>query len=338
MFCGLGGLWNNATIVSPRLSVLIAAVCFGTTGTAQALGPDEARAVAVGSGRIALGGGLLVLLASLHARRERAARGRSGHDGAPLRPLPLPMLIGTGACVAAYQLCFFAAVQRTGVAVGTVVAIGSGPAFAGALGRLVAHEDPGRRWAVATALACAGVSLLVLGGGSADVSADGVLLALGAGAGYAAYTVLSKLLLRDGHRPERVMAGAFGSGGLLLLPVLVVTAGPWLWSPGGAAMIAFLGVVPTAFAYVLFARGLRELSAGETATITLAEPLTATLLGAVVLGERPGLVAIAGGGLVLAGLLALAGGARAAGSAAPGGPPPAPPNAPVTLNRAGAAS
>jgi DME family drug/metabolite transporter len=313
--------------MSPRVSVLIAAVCFGTTGTAQALGPDDARAAAVGSGRIALGGALLVAFALLTARRS--AMLPAGAPG-PAR-IPAPALLLAGACVAAYQLCFFAAVQDTGVAVGTVVAIGSGPAFAGALGWLVVREAPGRRWAAATALACAGVTLLVLGGGSADVSATGVLLALGAGAGYAAYTVIAKQLLRGGHSPERVMAGAFGTGGLLLLPVLALTAGAWLGTPGGLALIAFLGLVPTAIAYVLFARGLRELTAGETATLTLAEPLTAAALGAVVLGERPGAVAVAGAGLVLAGLLALASGGRrdARAVAGPGAAPP-PPNARVT--------
>ena len=39
-------------------------------------------------------------------------------------------------------------------------------------------------------------------------------------------------------------------------------------------------------AYLLFARGLRHLSAAETATLTLAEPLTAALLRVVVLSER----------------------------------------------------
>ncbi len=290
--------------MSPRLCVIVAAVCFGTTGTAQALGPDDARAVAVGSGRIALGGLLLALLAARSLRPSAAGAGA----GTTTRrtPLPRPILLLAGACVAAYQLCFFAAVQQTGVAVGTVVAIGSGPAFAGLLAWLVARENPGRRWALATALAGAGVALLVLGGGAASVDPGGVALALGAGFGYASYTVIAKQLLAAGHRPEAVMGGAFGAGGLLLTPVLVATAGPWLLTPGGLALVVYLAVVPTALAYVLFARGLRELTAGETATLTLAEPLTAAALGAVVLGERPGAVAIAGAGLVLAGLLALA--------------------------------
>jgi lysophospholipase L1-like esterase len=66
--------------------------------------------------------------------------------------------IAVGVCI--YQLSFFAAVKLTGVAVGTVVAIGTGPAAAGILGRLVNGERLTRRWALATLAAAAGVALL----------------------------------------------------------------------------------------------------------------------------------------------------------------------------------
>lgn len=102
------------------------------------------------------------------------------------------------------------------------------------------------------------------------------------------------------------MAATFGTGAVLLLPVLLVEGMAWLGEPGGLALALYLGAIPTALAYALFARGLQRLSAGETATLTLAEPLTAMLLGAVVLGEQPGALAIAGAALVLAGLLVLA--------------------------------
>ena len=75
-------------------------------------------------------------------------------------------------------------------------------------------------------------------------------------------------------------------------------------------MALYLAAVPTALAYVLFSRGLRRLSSGETATLVLAEPLTASALGVVALGEHPSAVAGAGALLVLAGLLVLAAPAR----------------------------
>ncbi|MCW2987045.1 MAG: EamA family transporter, partial [Conexibacter sp.] len=71
-----------------RLQVLLAAVCFGTTGTAQALGPD-ASAVTVGAVRIAVGA--LLLLAFQHA-----VAGRRDTPG-PRRALAwprTPVLVG----------------------------------------------------------------------------------------------------------------------------------------------------------------------------------------------------------------------------------------------------
>jgi DME family drug/metabolite transporter len=276
-----------------RLQVLLASVCFGTTGTAQALGRDGIDPAGVGAARIAVGGALLVLVAL--AARRRPARWAAG-----------PVLAGAIG-VAVYQLAFFAAVADTGVAVGTIVALGSAPTLAGAAEWLLHGRRPEPRWAAATALACAGVALLALaGGGASGVSLPGVALAVVAGGAYATYTLSAKRLLDAGHAPESVMAAAFGLGAVLLLPVLLATGAGWLATGGGLALAVFLGVVPTAVAYLLFARGLRCLSASETATLTLAEPVTAALLGFAVLGERVTGAGAVGAGLVLAGVLCLA--------------------------------
>lgn len=277
----------------PRLLVLTAAVLFGTTGTAQALADLDGSPLAVGAARLLVGAALLLAAARLAG---------SAGAGSWSRTHLAAVAIG----VAGYQLAFFAAVADTGVAVGTVVALGSAPALAGLLGKLVDGTPLDRRWAACTALATAGVLLLVLGaGGDAEVSPPGILLALVAGGSYAAYTVASKRLLADGHAPEEVMARGFGLAAIALLPVLAVKGGD-IASTDGVLLALYLGAIPTALAYVLFARGLKHLGAGETATLTLAEPLTAALLGVLILDERPGAVAIVGAALVLAGLAALA--------------------------------
>src|SRR3954470_22001677 len=160
-----------------RFQVILAALCFGTTGTAQALGPDGIDPAAVGAARAPIGGALLMLVAA--SPRRTAARRRWALG---------PVLAGA-AGVAAYQAAFFAAVDDTGVAVGTIVALGSAPALTGALEwRLTGCRAP-RRWFAATALACAGVGLLVLAGGAATgVSAPGGGLAVLGGAGLRADT------------------------------------------------------------------------------------------------------------------------------------------------------
>ena len=116
----------------------------------------------MGAARIAVGAALLLLVA-----RSWAGCGWGAARSA--------VLLG-GACVALYQATFFAAVAETGVAIAAVVALGSAPAFTGVLARAFAGERLHWRWAAATGLACAGVALLVLGGG-----ADGEVAPAGVG-------------------------------------------------------------------------------------------------------------------------------------------------------------
>jgi drug/metabolite transporter, DME family len=270
-----------------RTQVLIAAILFGTTGTAQALGPDSSTPLTVGASRILVGGSILAAM----ALASGGFRGR----------WPVGHVLLAGGGVAVYQLAFFQAVADTGVAVGAIVAIGSGPVFAGILERVLDGVWPGRTWLLATALATAGVVVLSLASATdASLSATGIALALVSGLGYATYTIVAKRLLRLGHTPVAVMGASFGLGAVLLLPVLLLGDTAWLHTPDGLALALYLGIVPTALAYSLFARGLRSLDASEVTTLVLAEPLTATVLGVVVLGERVGVGGMLGAVLILA--------------------------------------
>jgi DME family drug/metabolite transporter len=277
-----------------RLFVLLAAVCFGTTGTAQALGPG-ASPLAVGAARVALGGAMLALVAWFANRRA----GPRPAPRWPARELALGAVL-----VAVYQLTFFAAARETGVAVGTVVTIGLGPAVAGGLGVLLAGDRLTARLIASIAVAVCGVAVLASAGAHAHVETAGVALAVVSGVGYGGYTVIAKRLLVRGHAPQDVMARMFGLAGILLLPVLALTGSARLAGPGGAALVLYLGAIPTCLAYVCFARGLRTLAAGETALIVLAEPLTAAVLGTFVLGQQLGGQALAGAALILLGLAA----------------------------------
>lgn len=284
---------QGAGVSAGALLVLAAAVLWGTTGTTQALAPAGVSPTCIGTMRLVVGGAVLMLFA--------LTRGGFGTGRWPVGGTLL-----AGACVAAYQLCFFWAVQRTGVAVGTLVGIGSSPVIAGMLGFVFRGERPGRRWLVATVFALAGCGLLVGGGGKLSVDPLGVVLALGAGLCYASYTMAIKGLL-PGRTPDAVMAVVFCIGALLLSPLLFTSNLRWMASPGGITVVLYLGVVVTALSYWLFARGLRSVPVATAVTLSLAEPLTAALLGIVVLGERLSQVALCGIPLLFAGLAVLAG-------------------------------
>lgn len=272
--------------------VVLAATLWGTAGTVQALAPTGATPLAVAALRLWVGGGTLVLL----------ALGRGGLRGSPAWNRPLTALAVLSAAL--YQVAFFAGVNLTGVAVGTVVGIGSAVAFAGLLGRVFAGEHLTRRWYISTSMAGAGMLLLVWAGNDgAYVNPLGVALALGAGFSYALFTLVNKFLLAD-HPADEVMAVALGGGALLLTPVLFLVDLRWVVSGTGLVLVVHLGVLATGIAYALFGRGLRAVGVSAASTLTLAEPFTAALLGLVVLGE-PVTVGVALGLVLIFGGLAL---------------------------------
>ncbi len=299
------------------MAVLAAAAAWGSTGTAAHFAPAGTSSASVGAARIALGGALL-LAAGLRTagRRREVARLLAGGD----RPWRARAAIGlAAAAVAGYQVSFFTAVRVTGVAVGTVVAIGSAPVLTGALSRLTGGPALGRRWAAATAAAVAGCVVLVTSGRAAGVRPEGVLLALAAGLCYAVYAVTAARLIARGSPETAVMGLLFGGAAVLLAPVLAVSPDGWLVTARGLAVVGYLGVVTTAVAYLWYGRGLRTVSAPVAVTLGLAEPAVAALLGLVVLDERVSGAAVAGLILVGLALVGLATG-RATNPPSPGPP------------------
>lgn len=282
--------------------VLAAAICWGTTGTAQAFAPEGATPLAIGALRLLIGGSALLCFALV--RRQLRPHGWP--------PAATATAIGT---IAGYQIFFFAGVARTGVAVGTVVAIGSAPILAGLLGMLLLGERPNRRWLLSTVLAVAGCTFLLGAGGDLQVDALGVMLAIGAGAAYALYTIASKDLLRV-QPPDAVTAVAFFGGALVLAPLLFFVDVSWLAQPRGLLVVLQLGLIATALAYMLYIRGLLTLPTATAVTVALAEPLTAATLGVLLLGEQLTAPAQVGMALIFAGLAVLAVG-RGGASAPP---------------------
>ena len=279
------------------LLVLASAVCFGTTGTAQAYGPEAATSSSVGLMRIVVGGALLGAVAWWTARRGPAGRGRPVTVSALRRRWPT-VLVG-GAAVLAYQPTFFLGARSNGVAVAAAVTLGAAPVITGVLEWGLTRRRPTRAWCAGTSAAVVGVVLLsgVLDGATRDVSASGLAGSLGAAASYAVYTVATKRLLDDGWSPTTAVGSVFATAAALGAPLLTLVDLSWTRTASGVAMVAWLAVVTVALAYVLFGRGLRTLSASTVATLTLAEPLTACVLGMVLLDER--LSVVGWGGLVL---------------------------------------
>ncbi|NYV73748.1 DMT family transporter [Streptomyces sp. UH6] len=294
------------------LYVALAATAWGTGGAVAAelydaggIGP-----VAVSFWRFLVGLGLLL---AVHLGR-RTWRSRRPETAPSLRAAfaanPRRVLI-TGFGLAAYQTAYFASVQQAGLTVATVVILGAGPVLVAVGARLTLGERTG---AAGTAAVASGVAGLVLLTGGADGSTGpapmpGIGYALLSAAGYAGVTLLGRFSGRENA------GGAFGStvtgfavGMVCLLPAALLEgplpdAGRPAWTLG---LVLYLGAVPTALAYTLFFAGLGAVKATTASVVALVEPLTAAVIGVLVLGERLNAVVLTGTALLLSAVVFLA--------------------------------
>ena len=254
--------------------------------------PATADAYSVGAVRLLIGGATLAAVAATAKATTRStSKWRS------------PRTTAIGAIgVAVFQLCYFLAVNRTGVAVGTVATIGSGPMFAGLIAAVIDRRGPPARWLIGTALGVGGVALLGLLGRDASVDGAGIALAFSAGLGWAVFATVGKHQIDHGRDSTASMAAMFTGGAILMAPLLVWHEPNWVASWSGALVALYLGVATVGLAYALYGYALRHLTTPTVVTLTLLEPITAATLGAVVVHEGIVPVGWVGIGLVLLGM------------------------------------
>ncbi|WP_328687069.1 DMT family transporter [Streptomyces caniferus] len=291
------------------LYVTFAATAWGTAGAAAALLYRGS-----GLGPLALTfwrtfGGLVLLLAVRALLRRRAD---TAAVPAPYEPLRRRMtrIVVTGVALAVFQAAYFAAVEATGLAVGTVVTMGAGPVLIAIGARVTMGERLGGGGVLAVAGALAGLAVLVLGGdGGADVRPAGLGFALLSAVGCAAMTLASRRLGKGGDSdPYASTISAFAVGALCLLPLAVAEG---LWPQGhdlgrSLVLLGYIAAVPTALAYGLYFAGLAAVRAATASVISLIEPVSAAVIAVLFLGERLTMATVLGTGVLLSAVAALA--------------------------------
>ncbi|WP_214412106.1 DMT family transporter [Sphaerisporangium fuscum] len=278
--------------LSGNLSVLGAGVLWGTVGPAQVLTHSSAAPVTIGAARILFGGALLaafVLLADRAAFRSLTRRA-------------WPPLLAAAAATGIFQAAFMTSVSRTGAAVATALTFGIAPVSTGLCQRVVLKVPLTRMWAAGTAAAVTGVALMSVPGGSAHADPLGLALGIVAGGCFGVYTVSAKRLVDDRVPMPAAVSLTLLVGSLILLPWFLAGAAG-LAEPRTAGLVAWLAGATTALAYMLFVTGLRRTTAATAATLSLAEPLVACLLGVLILGERMSPPVTAGALVLLGGLV-----------------------------------
>jgi DME family drug/metabolite transporter len=304
------------------LYLAVAGAAWGTAGAAADLiyRSSDAGPITVSFWRNVTG---LVLLLAVQLIRSRGGGRRSGMTRRRRRLSRRDLLVRgqTGLGLAVFQTAYFGAVQSTGLAVGTVVTLGTGPLLIAVGARLMLHERLPRGGLAAMAAALGGLVILVLGHPGGTVRPLGVALALLSAAGYAGSALTARWAGRaepaggpkaaggpgaagaargPAADPVVVTAWAFGLGAVLLLPFALATGIlPHTAHPAETlAVLGYLAAVPTALAYPLYFAGAAAVRAATASVIMLIEPVSAAVLGVAIFGE-PLTAATLGGGVLL---------------------------------------
>jgi len=276
------------------LMIMVSAILWGTVGifvqTIYTL--SEGNSFSIGFLRLAI---------SLPVLFFACARTLVGWQMLQIAKRDLALMLLTGAMTAFYQVCYFTSISYIGVATATLITLCTAPVWVALLASLILHERFTLGILLAGLCAVGGTALLVnVQPGQITVRSQilGVCLALSSALAYASVTLCSRLLSRRYH-PLQSLTVSFFAGAVFLLPIALITGLVLQYPFVGWIALLYLGIVTTAFAYVLYFSGIRHTPATVASIATLLEPLTSTILAWWLLGENLGTSGIIGGVLLL---------------------------------------
>ena len=196
--------------------------------------------------------------------------------------------LGTGLCsIVFFNICYFTTIQMTSLSVAAVL-LYTAPAFVIVLSALFFREKiTGTKLAALflTFAGCVCVSGLLRGGGA--LTPAGFLVGLGAGVGYALYSIFSRFALERGYGSLTISFYTFLIAAVGTMPFVSVAniARTVSQGPSLVFFILLFGLVTTVIPYLTYTRGLQGVENGRASIIASVEPVVATLLGILVFHE-----------------------------------------------------
>lgn len=210
--------------------------------------------------------------------------------------------VGTGACsVAFFNYCYFKTMSLTSLSVAAVL-LYTAPAFVMLMSAFLFKEKLSFQKLAALVFAflgCAFVSGIV--GGAGELSVSGILYGLGAGFGYALYSIFGRYALERNYGSTTISFYTFLFASVASFffadagkTYTVITGSPLL-----LAKTVFLVLLVTLFPYLSYTRGLKGMENGTASVLASIEPVVATLVGVIIYKEEMGFWNVLGIGMVL---------------------------------------
>ncbi|OCG13559.1 hypothetical protein A9G24_01965 [Gilliamella sp. App6-5] len=260
------------------LAVVLASILWGTTGTVATFAPSLSS-LFIGAVAMGIGGILQCVLAVPKIINERDLLTQYSY-----------FLIVGAIAVMIYPLAFYSSMRLSGVTIGTVVSIGSAPILSAIIEYVNGDFRLTKRWLIGATFGILGMILLSFSENNLTTVQNnhiiiGVLLGLIAGFTYALYSWSARQLMLKGISTKSAMGATFGCGGVLLIPIMVLTGFGVCDSLTNMTVCVYIALVPMFVGYLCYGFGLSKISASTATTITLLEPVIAAVLAILVVGE-----------------------------------------------------
>jgi drug/metabolite transporter (DMT)-like permease len=197
--------------------------------------------------------------------------------------------VGTGVLsLAFFNLCYFITIRETSIAI-AVTLLYTAPAFVTVLSRIFFKERLGAKKLFSLCLTLTGCAF-VTGylpklGSYPSISLPWLLTGLGAGLGYAFYSIFGKVALKK-YDTMTIAASTFVFASLALLPLSNFEYSTEAFSTGAFWLyLSVLGFFPTVLAYLLYTKGLKEVESNRASIVATIELVVGTLIGFFIFRE-----------------------------------------------------
>lgn len=197
--------------------------------------------------------------------------------------------LGTGILsIVFFNFCYFSAIDRISLAVAAIL-LYTAPAFVLIMSAFLFKEVITKKKILCILFVIIGCGLAGgIANESLNISLSGILYGLGAGVGYALYSIFSRFAIDKGYKSLTITFYTFLIATIVTLPfahIKLIFASCTNDSSGTIYVVLF-GIVTTVLPYILYTFGLKDMDNSKASLIASIEPITATVLGIVVFSEK----------------------------------------------------
>lgn len=203
-----------------------------------------------------------------------------------LRDIPLFLGLGLGS-ILFFTVCYFTAITMMSLSTAAILLYTS-PIWIMLMSLLFFHEKMTSKKVIALVLAFGGC-VLVSGISGGELTVAGLFVGLGAGIGYALYSILGTIALRH-YTPFTVTTWTFlfAAIGSILISHPADMAVKFIAAPSLSGLLGFClltALVTAVIPFLAYTLGLRSVEASKAGILATVEPMVATLIGIFVFSE-----------------------------------------------------